>query len=387
MGFTQALVLALAAATIEGACAPGSGGAAASPQNMVVSQAPDFVRPYVLPKYRGRSIMLSQAEVLRFAITTNSSGGAFSMIQHNGQFNNNVSARYHDHHNVHEHLYCARGRVQFWAQKNTSEGEQEARQATPGDYASLPTGTIHTFQLVDPDAQLTHVFHPAGFEHLFDVFYGEGKYDSSTSAPYLATAFDESPFAGTLSPEAIASLNSLDLYLHDNFVPRRDFVNGTAGDSRLNWHDGPNELPTKYGEPYAIAKDYGPKFLNAENGYKIVQPFADKNTEKDFTMGTVILSPKLDNETVTTTTLPHHFALQMEDGHLILAVDGYESVALLHGDVAFIPAGTKFSYHADVPYTKFMYMNNGTEGLDHQLMQKAVPWGWPTYPHYAGYKA
>ena len=99
------------------------------------------------------------------------------------------------------------------------------------------------------------------------------------------------------------------------------------------------------------------------------------------------MSQKLNNESATTTTLPHHFALQMEDGQLILKVEGYESTAMLHGDVAFIPAGTRFSYHAAVPFTKFLYMNNGYNGLDHQLLENAVPWELPAYPPYAGFKA
>lgn len=354
-------------------------------QSIVVSEAPDFVRPYVLPKYKGRAVLLSPTEVVRFAITANSSDGAFSMIQHNGKLTGYASARFHTHRHVHEHVYCARGRVELWAQRNTTDSIQEARVATAGDYGNLPIGSIHTFQLVDPDAQLAHVFHPAGFEHLFD-FYSVGDFDTtSVSSPYVPHVEDEAPFE-LLTPELAEELATLDLYEHEYYVPRRDLINGTAGNSSLNWHNGPNELPATYGDPYFIAKDHGPKYLNTETGYKIIQPLANESTEKNFTMGTVIMSPKLNNESSTTTTLPHHFALQMEDGQLALEVEGYNEVLLLHGDVAFIPSGVRFSYHATVPFTKLLYMNAGNEGLEYQLLKNAMPWKLPAYPPFAGFK-
>ncbi|KAH0594517.1 hypothetical protein MHUMG1_07868 [Metarhizium humberi] len=381
MGFTRFLIFALAAATAESSCS-----STGKDQSIIVHEAPQTIRPYVMPKYKGRAVLLSKTEVVRFAITANSSDGAFSMIQHNGKLTGYASARFHTHRHVHEHVYCARGRVELWAQKNTTDSIQEARVATLGDYGNLPIGSIHTFQLIDPDTQLTHIFHPAGFEHLFD-FYSVGDFESmGVGSPYVPHIEDEAPF-GPLTPELKTELASLDLYESEQFVPRRDLINGTAGDSKLNWHNGPNELPTTYGEPYFIAKDHGKKFLNTETGYKIIQPLTNEATEKNFTLGTVIMSQKLANESATTTTLPHHFALQMEDGQLILKVEGYESTAMLHGDVAFIPAGTKFSYHAAVPFTKFLYMNDGYEGLDHQLLENAMPWELPAYPPYAGFKA
>ena len=122
MAFTRFLIFALAAATTESACtSPGKN------QSIILDEAPQTIRPYVLPKYKGRASLLTKTEVVRFAITTNSSDGAFSMIQHNGKLTGYASARFHMHRNVHEHVYCARGRVELWAQKNTTDSIQEAR--------------------------------------------------------------------------------------------------------------------------------------------------------------------------------------------------------------------------------------------------------------------
>lgn len=126
--------------------------------SILVDAAPDDVRPYVLPRFKGRAIKLTPSDIIRFAITANSSGGAFSMVQHNGKTSGWTVARPHTHEHVHEHFYCQRGRAELWAQKNVTGASHEARVASAGDYGSVPPGTIHTFQLVDPDSQLNHVF-------------------------------------------------------------------------------------------------------------------------------------------------------------------------------------------------------------------------------------
>ena len=354
---------------------------------LILNEAPDHVRPYVLPRFKGRAVYLTPSQPIRFSITSNSSDGAFSVLQHSGKVSGWTPARPHTHGHTHEHFYCARGRAELWGQRNVTGSSQEARLGTVGDYGSMPPGVIHTFQLVDPDSQMTHIFHPAGFEHLFEEFK---PYESDVFTPYPPTPEDAEPF-GPLTPEYDAHLKSLDLYAvsSDIFIPRRDMVNGTAGDPTLNWHNGNNTLPDSAVDPYYIANNYGPKYLNTEAGYKVIQPLATPQQTSgtgNFTMGTVIMSAKLDADPISEAMLPHHFALQMEDGQLVLEIDGYPPASLLAGDVAFIPAETAFKYYATVPMTKFLYMNAGREGLEYQLLQKSVPWGFPAFPQDAGFQ-
>lgn len=369
-------VLAAAAAVATPAL-----GVAVNNESIIVMEAPDHVRPYVLPKFRGKATKLAETQVIRYSITNNSSGGAFALLQHTGNVRGYTSARPHRHHKVQEHFYCSRGRVQLWGMKDEANASHEARVATVGDYGSIPPYGIHTFQLTDPDSSLTHVFHPAGFEHLFEVF-SSGDFDTTGISSSFVPAENDNPPFGALTPKEDATLQSLDLYaFYDDapWIPRRDFVNGTAGDKSLHWHDGPNEIPTDPTLPYFIAKDYGPKYLNEESGYKIIQPLAtaDITFGKNFTTGTVILSPK---STGDVTVLPNHFGLQMEDGLLELAIKGYEKATLIAGDVAFIPENVEFSYRGMVPFTKFFYMNAGAKGLDYQLLQNSRPWNYTAYP-------
>jgi hypothetical protein len=47
-----------------------------------------------------------------------------------------------------------------------------------------------------------------------------------------------------------------------------------------------------------IAKNYGPKYLNTENRYKIIAPLATgKQSANKFTVGTITMSPRLSNYT------------------------------------------------------------------------------------------
>ncbi|OTA08602.1 quercetin 2,3-diohypothetical proteingenase [Trichoderma parareesei] len=350
---------------------------------LVVDIAPSHLRPYILPRYAGHAIKLtSSGQIIRFSITANSSAGAFSLVQHAGKATGWTSARPHTHRRVHEHFYCTKGRVELWTKKNVTDAVDEARVLTQGDFGTAPPGTIHTFQHTDPDSQLTHIYNPGGFEELFQVF-SLGDFESPHGAPYELVEEDQRPF-GDATPEQEAQLNSLDLWIAkaDVYVPRRDFVNGTAGDPRFNWHDGNNSLSSDPTDPYYIAKDYGPKYLNSENGYKVIQPLltASQTPFRNLTVGTITLSPRRKGEKANVVRLENHFAMQMDEGQLALTIQGYERELLLQGDVAFIPAGTRFEYFATVPFTKFLYVNAGERGYADELLERAVPWDFPVYP-------
>ncbi|OAA63800.1 RmlC-like jelly roll fold domain containing protein [Cordyceps fumosorosea ARSEF 2679] len=390
-GVTALTALAALVAPSSGAKS-GSGACASGNKTLTVETAPDFVRPYVLPRFHGKAIMLTKTQTITFSITANSSGGAFTLVQHNGKVTNWLNARPHIHKTYHEHFYCARGRVELWTKRNGTSPDQqqeEARVASFGDYGNVPPGTIHTFQLVDPDSQLTHAFHPAGFEKLFDDV-SSGRFSSEAHAPYVPDEVDEQPY-GPMTPELHELFEPLDLFAveEQQYIPRRDFVNGTASAEGLNWHNGTNELPKDNTKPYYVANNYGPKFLNTDSGYKVIQPIStvDNSHNGNFTMGTIIMSKKRDDETTPRVTLPHHLGIQMDDGQLVLSVKGYKTTYLLQGDVAFIPAGTPFSYHATVPFTKFLYLNAGPNGLEYELLKRSMPWGFPSYPVEAGFKA
>ncbi|KAE9291071.1 hypothetical protein PR003_g25135 [Phytophthora rubi] len=154
-----------------------------------------------------------------------------------------------------------------------------------------------------------------------------------------------------------------------------------------NWHNGSNELADDGQTPFFVAKNYAQKYLNYENGYKLLAP-VQKGPQSggNFTMDTITMSAKTSNSTVDTITPKQPLAFQLEEGQLSVEVDG-ESAQLIQDDVLFVPANTTFSYYATVPVTKFLYVSGGADGFDQDLLQNSVEWEYAVYPTYADYSA
>ncbi|KAF9876331.1 hypothetical protein CkaCkLH20_06274 [Colletotrichum karsti] len=372
---TLAAGVSLVAAAPQGPFAKGN----STSKDLVLDQAPDTIQPYVLRKGSGRAVSVGD-QVYRFSVTGNASAGAFTLMQTNAPGSSDLGVLPHIHKAHYENFYCSKGQFQLWAKTN-STGEQ-ARVLTPGDYGAVPHNTIHTFQITDPDTQLTGVIQPGGFEELF-VTIANSEFSSSTGAEFVPAASNGS--VGS-DPSLISALEAFDVYAQLDFNPRRDLVNGSAGGAST-WHTAANELAADAGTPNFIAKNRGPKYLNADGGvYHLLAPMATGNqTAGNFTMGTATVSLLLSNQTATKANLAQPVAFQLEEGALVVRVEGYDPVTLIQGDVVFVPAGTPFSYYASAAFTKFLYVSGGGDGFDYQLLQKAVPWEYATYPIYAGY--
>jgi quercetin dioxygenase-like cupin family protein len=354
--------------------------AAPALSSLIVDEAPQTVRPYVLRKLSGASVAVGQ-QIYRFSVTGNSSGGAFTLMQTNAPESNALGVLPHLHKTHYENFYCTKGAVRVWAKTNSSS---EGRLLTPGDYGSVPSNTVHTFQMMEPDTQLTGVIYPGGFEKLFFTI-GDPSFKTSTGSLFTPAAPKPEADPGA-NPGMIAALQSLDVYAAFDFQPDMNFTNGVVGKASAPWHTGSNALAQDAKAPAFVAKNYGPKYLNTENEYKLIAPLATgKQTADKFTMGTITLSPRMANTTDNPTTLYQHVAFQVQEGQLVVGIKG-ETVSLIDGDVFFVPSGTSFTYYASVPFTKFLYVSAGGNGLDAQLIQKAIPWDYATYPTFAGFK-
>jgi quercetin dioxygenase-like cupin family protein len=379
--FNRYLLLTMKATVYTGALSIVLGYAVAAPapqSSLIVSEAPQTVKPYVLRKLSGASVAVGE-QIYRFSVTGNSSGGAYTLMQTNAPASNALGVLPHLHKTHYENFYCTKGRVSVWAKTNAEQG----RVLTQGDYGAVPPNAVHTFQMLDPDTQLTGVIQPGGFEKLFFTI-GDPSFRTSTGSPFVPSAAKPGVDPGA-NPGMIAALQGLDVFASFDFKPTQSFVNGAVGSGNASWHDGKNVLAQDEKTPNFVAKNYGPKYLNTENGYKIIAPLATgKQSADKFTMGTITMSPLLANTTNNPTTLSQHVAFQLEEGQLVVGING-ETVTLIDGDVVFIPSGTAFTYYAAVPFTKFLYVSAGGNGLDAQLIQKSIPWEYASYPVHAGF--
>ncbi|KAG7382109.1 hypothetical protein PHYBOEH_010617 [Phytophthora boehmeriae] len=355
--------------------------AAVTSASLVVDTAPDELRAYVLPKNHGEAVQVGE-QVYRFSVTGPSSGGAFTLLQTNAHESTSLGVLPHIHKTHYENFYCTRGRFQLWAESyNATGSEQQSRVLTQGDYGAVPHNTYHTFQVLDPDTQMTGVIQPGGFEVLF-VALRDSYYNSSTLANFVPSSSNSSSGPNA---EVISALEEYDVYAQLTWETRSDTVNGTAGTG--NWHNGANDLADDGHTPFFVAKNRAQKYLNYENGYKLLAP-VQKGPQSggNFTMGTLTMSAKASNETVNSITPKQPLAFQIEEGQLAVEVEN-ESALLLQGDVLFVPGNTTFSYHATVPVTKFLYVSGGADGFDYDLLQSSVEWDYAAYPTYAGYTA
>jgi quercetin dioxygenase-like cupin family protein len=348
--------------------------------SLVVEEAPQELRPYVLPKNYGQAVAVGQ-QIYRFSVTGNSSGGAFTLMQTNAPDSTSLGVLPHIHKAHYESFYCTRGRFQLWAQPYDYVAEQQTRVLTQGDYGAVPHDTYHTYQILDPDTQMTGVIQPGGFEKLF-IDIADSVYNSSTLASFVPAASNSSAGAGS-SASTISALQAYDVYAQIDWATRTDTVNGTAGSG--NWHNGTNDLATDAYTPYFVAKNYAQKYLNFENGYKVIAPLqTGAQSNGNFTLGTITLSAMLPNETVNNIIPSQPLAFQLEEGQLVVEIED-EIAALIQGDVVFVPAGTNFTYYATVPETKFYYVSAGADGFDYDLLQNSTEWDFATYPAYAGF--
>ncbi|RWA12017.1 hypothetical protein EKO27_g3119 [Xylaria grammica] len=342
-------------------------------ESLYVDQAPNHLRPYILEHYVDTRAVNVSSQIYRFAVTGLSSDNAFTLISTNAPRSDALGVLPHIHQRHYESFFNYKGRLQLWARKDN--GEHESRILTPGDYGSVVRNTTHTFQILDPDTELTGIIVPGGFEELF---YNLGdNFTSGTHTPYVPA-----PDLGLAGPDSdtIPQLESFDVYAQLEFEPRRDLVNDTAPAGSV-WHSGFNVLG-KPGEPYFIANGYGPKTLNSESGYQVIQPLATREQAQDldFTISTISINKKRSNATVPEYSLTGASAFQILEGLLSIEIGQYETAVLSGGDVAFIPSGVSFKYWSNIAFTKVLYVGKGQDSLDKQLIMKGEPWDFVTFP-------
>uniref|UniRef100_A0A060TCB3 ARAD1D38214p n=1 Tax=Blastobotrys adeninivorans TaxID=409370 RepID=A0A060TCB3_BLAAD len=346
--------------------------------DLYVTDPPSSVRPYVIPHLSEANGITIGSQAYRFYITGPSSGYAFTLMGTSAPGSSALGVLPHIHQTHYENFYNFKGRYQLWAQ-GADDKTQAARQLTAGDYGSVPRNTTHTFQILDPDTEMTGVIVPGGFE---DLFYALGtNFTWATNTPYKPEVVNDSAAAGPDS-SGISGLEKFDVYAQLDFNPRRDLVNGSAPNDST-WHTCNNTLGSKVGEPYFVANGYGPKYLNSQYGYQIVQPLVglDQSADVNYTLSTISINGARNRTEDGAPTFKTGAAgFQIVEGVLNLKIGDYPVATLYEGDVAFIPANTTYKYWSPVAFTKVLYVASGSNGVDQQLIGKGKEWGFVTFP-------
>lgn len=351
--------------------------------SLVVDEPPNFVRPYVIPHNHGPTLAIGSTAG-RFPVTSPSSGGAITLLTTNGGASSTLNVFPHLHQRQYENFFCSRGSVQLWMQ-GKNESSQNVRRLSAGDYGASPPNTTHTFQIVEPNTEMFGVIFDGGLEQLF---FGMGA-PNLTYATF--TPFDPARSNSTTNtgqPPPGLNQSGVDIIPQPNFVARRDITNGSAPEG-TGWHTQENTLPADPAQPYYVARDSGPKYLNSEGGmYQVIETLNTATQSSasghNFTLSFISMSMRAAN---ATTPLPKHKyaghgGFRVEDGAVMLSVDGYPPTLLLYGDVAFIPGNTSYTYYAPAPvsFTRILAFAAEFHGLDSTLISRGMPWNSPVWP-------
>nr|OQO16952.1 hypothetical protein B0A51_15322 [Rachicladosporium sp. CCFEE 5018] len=342
--------------------------------NLVVTEPPSFVRPYVLPDLSGPAVVLIN-DVIRAPINNESSGGAFSLLQLNAQpyirsgYGDLYQTPPHYHTRFHETFFCYKGEVTLWA-------NGEARMLTTQDFGSMPTHQNHSYSFTEPDSTLVAFIYPGGFEKFY--WNVSEPFVDPTSAPFapdIHTHFLETTFAA-----AVGAKYDVFPIFNDQFS--FNFTNGTTNRS-LPWHNGVTSAPMNSKEPYFLANNWSPKYLHRASGQVIQPRVTAAQSAGNFTLSTIAMRRRQLNETIVQHVYdqPHFF--QVLEGVMMIRMMR-QTVAMSTGDVAFIPGGTTFQYWSEVAFTKVYAGASGSNGLNHHLIEHAEKWAYAVFPSYFG---
>ncbi|KAK0943276.1 hypothetical protein LTR48_006951 [Friedmanniomyces endolithicus] len=345
-----------------------------NPYNLIVTEPPSFVRPYVIPDLSGPAVVLIN-DAIRAPINNLSSGGAFSLLQLNAQ--NYIRSGYgdlyqtppHYHSRFHETFFCYKGEVTLWA-------NGEARMLTAQDFGSMPTMQNHSYSFTEPDSTLLAFITPGGFEHFYwNVSVPLVDPTDAPFAPDIHTHFLETTFEAAIGPvfDVIPIFNSQFSY---------NFTNGTTNQS-APWHNGKATVPNNAKEPYYLANNWSQRFLHRATG-QVIQPRATAvQSGGNFTLSTMVMRGRAANETTAEYTFDVPQFFQILEGTMMIRMM-CQTVSMSTGDIAFIPAGTAFSYWSEVAFTKVYLGCAPAGGLSDALVAQAEPWAYGVFPSYFG---
>jgi quercetin dioxygenase-like cupin family protein len=263
--------------------------------------------PYVVRYGEGRRHLVAGQIIYTIAATDETSGGFGAMLTECPLDRMPIPLHYHDR--EHDTWFCVRGRLQVWC-------EDQSRVLTPGDFAYVRPGDVHSYQSVAPRTSFFGVVAPGGWE----AFFGEaGEVWGMTALPPADRPFDFARMGPAMAKFGI------------NRVADGTYAPATAiGDSdrALPGAHRSYFLDAGYGRRHALRRHLSTALMTA-----------------DETNGTFDMRLIEGGDGATMPTLHHAKTtvfIFVVAGAVAVTIDGREHV-LTGGDGANIPPGTRYA--------------------------------------------
>ncbi|KAL4801520.1 RmlC-like cupin domain-containing protein [Aspergillus unguis] len=306
---------------------------------------------YALASFSGETyyIPLSRS-AMRLLVTGEVSEGTIAVVSTGGSQSDPIG--FHYHREAHDVFLCLQGQVNIWA-------DDRAQTMGPGDFASVPPGTVHQYQILGDHTEFIGLIVPGGWEEFFR-FIGE---------PYAGATWpmtDERNPLEVLIPRLKEAAERFDM------VPQPHF----SGSSPQPWsQDGrDNTLPGTL-TPYFLRAGSGPAYQLEGS---VVRPLATTNESAGkFAIGSLEGSCVHRNELLAAGIVfsSVHHAFHVVEGTFEFLIDG-TSATLTAGETLYVPRNSRLQIRYLSRYGKaYVFASGG--GLVELFTKAGEPYSMP----------
>ncbi|KAL4990822.1 RmlC-like cupin domain-containing protein [Aspergillus falconensis] len=289
---------------------------------------------------------------MRLLVTGEVSEGAIALVGTGGSKGDPIG--FHYHREAHDVFLCLKGHINIWADK-------QARTLGPGDFASVPPGVVHQYQILGDHSEFIGLIVPGGWEEFFRVL-GE---------PYSGVMWpmtDERNPLEVLVPRLKEAAERFDMVPQPHVQP---FAPQPWADER------DNALPGAL-SPYFLRAGSGPAY---QLGGSVVCVLATtKESGGKFAIASLEGSSFHRNEVLAAgLVFPSvHHAFHVVEGTIEFHIDG-ASVSLTAAETLYVPKGSKLQVRFQSRYAKVYVFASGG-GLVELFVKAGRPYTSPIIP-------
>ncbi|PYI20698.1 hypothetical protein BO99DRAFT_421393 [Aspergillus violaceofuscus CBS 115571] len=302
--------------------------------------------PYAIPQLEGERITIPGSKgsfrILASSLQTN---GLMSVFQSGAVLSDAPGFHYHNH--AHDVFLVTKGFLKLW-------NGDKCRIMGPGDFAYVPPTVIHNPEMMGPHTETYGVVTPGDWVDFFR--YVSERYDG-----VLVPEHDDRDLKSILIPKVMAAKEQFDVVFQPHYQPPE------LGE----WTKDEEVLPESP-QGYFLRANTGPKWMF---GGVLSRPFVTTAQSSGVCAISSIESSKVYGDTIlskymTFKSVDH--CLCVQEGTLIVSLEGQSDTEFREGETAVIPAGQAFALKFVSRFVRVWSFTDGDgiETLIHRVGQK-----------------